>query len=143
MKGEIRALEQAVCGLVARLEILLTAELGLRLFEASQGLHIETPDHLSERRDDAFVTIRPVGWPKESHIHARFFFASKGWELYGDGQIWANHLSIPVYGLRFRPSDEGMGLQFVGAHGYQREFVAHGHTQLIASLEKNVAALTQ
>jgi len=141
MKSEVRALEQAVCGLVAKLDVLLTAELGLRLLDASNGLHISTPDHLSEHRDDAFVTIRPVGWPKDSYISARFFWSSGKWKLYESGQIWADHLSIPVYGLSFEPSDNGMGIRFRFAHeGYQRQFIANGYAQLIASLQQDAVA---
>ncbi|OGN03014.1 MAG: hypothetical protein A2655_02470 [Candidatus Yanofskybacteria bacterium RIFCSPHIGHO2_01_FULL_43_42] len=138
MKSEVRALEQAVCGLVAKLDILLTAELGLRLLDASNGLHISTPDHLSEHRDDAFVTIRPVGWPNGSYISARFFWGSGKWKLYESGRIYANHLSIPVHGLIFEPSDDGVGVRFlVASYGYQRDLLANSYTQLIASLQQD------
>lgn len=138
MKSEVLALEQAVCGLVAKLDILLTAEFGLRLLDASNGLHIITPNRLSEHRDDAFVTIYPVGWPKNSYISARFFWSTGTWKLYEGGQIWAHHLSIPVSELRFEPSDDGVGICFrFTKEGYQRQFIANAYARLIASLQQD------
>jgi len=140
MKSEVRALEQAVCGLVTKLDILLTAEFGLRLLEAGKGLHISTPDHLSEYKDDAFVTVRPVGWSQTSRISARFFYTMNGWELYEGGEISADHLSIPVGRLHFKPSDDGMGIHLEPMAGYERHFVANGYARLIMSLQKDAAA---
>ncbi len=138
MKTEVRSLEQAVCVLVTKLNLLLTAELRLSLLKVNEGLHITTPDHLSEYRDDAFVTISPVGWPKESYIQARFFWCAGRWELYEGGQIWANHLDIPIDGLCFEPDQSIMGVTLLPSGKHQVEFVARGRKQLIESLEEGV-----
>lgn len=141
MKTEVRALEQAVCALVARLDILLTAEFGLRLLDANNGLRIHTPDHLSEVRDDAFVTIRPVGWPNGSSIQARFAWSGGSWQLYEGAQIWADHLPIPVYGLRFVPTNTGLGIRLDSpTSGYQHQFIAQAYGQLVESLQQDRAA---
>jgi hypothetical protein len=138
MKSEVRALEQAVCSLVTKLDILLTAEFGLRLLDVSHGLHISIPDHLSEYKDDAFVAIRPVGWPKGSSIQARFFWGANGWNLYHYGEISADHLRIPVGSIRFTPSEEGLGIQLEPTE-LQKWVVVSGYTRLISSLQRDVA----
>ena len=138
MKSEVRALEQAVCGLVAKLDVLLVGVFGLSILDANNGLHITTPDHLSEHREDAFVPIRPVGWPNSSYISARFLWHFRGWELHEGGEILADHLPAPIYGLSFKPSDCGLGISFsFTPQSCQRQLLADGYTQLITSLQKD------
>jgi hypothetical protein len=137
MKSEVRSLEQAVCALVTKLDLLLGAELGLRLLKASDGLHISTPDHLSEHRDDAFVTIHPSGWPKDSYIRARFYRSIGFWRLHECGEIWAEHLAIPVHTLRFKPADNLMGITLEPSNTVCKNFVSRGYGQLIESLQED------
>ena len=139
MKTEVRALEYAVCALVHKLDILLTTEIGLRLFDVGNGLHISTPDHLSVGTD-AFVTIEPTDWPKGSYIHARFFYGACGWELLEGGTVEANHLQIPADWLRFTPTNEGLGIRLHAFGEYQRGYIARAYDDLIASLQKDAAA---
>lgn len=139
MKSEIRGLEYAVVALVHTLDILLTAELGLRLLEVGKGLHISTPDHLN-MAEDAFVTIRPTGWPKESFINARFIYGTSGWKLYEGGEIWANHVPIPVSHLHFEPLEGGLGVCLKPVGEDQCWHVTQAHIQLIASLQRDVLA---
>lgn len=134
MKAEIRALEQAVCGLVTKLDLLLRAEWGVPLLDAGHGLHISTPDHLGEGCD-AFVTIRPTGWPEKSFIHAHFYHGAGGWKFWGSGVISADHLPNPINSITFELSDGVLGLCF----GYQKQFVVQGYEQLIEALKKDVA----
>lgn len=142
MKSQIRALEYAAAVLVGNLDILLTTELGLSLLGIHDGLVISTPDHLSES-EDAFVTIRPVGWPKESHISARFFRTAHGWVLYEDGEIVAPHLSGPIERLRFKPSGHGIGIIFEPAGERQRQYLAQASKQLALWLQVDVEAQHQ
>lgn len=141
MKSEVRALEQAVCILLTKLDLLFTAELGLKLFQVDQGVHISTPDQL--QGDDAFVDIHPTKWPKGSYIHARFYRSGRGWVLHGGGEIRADHLSIPVDGLHFKPADNGMGLTLEPFMNGGNEFLTRGYERLIASLQEDVQKLKQ
>ncbi len=141
MKSEVRALEQAVCILLAKLDLLFTAELGLKLFEVDQGVHIGMPDQL--QGDDAFVDIHPTRWPKKSYIHARFYRSGRGWVLYEGGEIRADHLSIPVNCLCFKPANNIMGLTLEPFMHGGKEFLTCGYERLIASLQKDVQKLKQ
>jgi hypothetical protein len=106
---------------------------------ADDGLHIITPDHLNECKDDAFVTITPIGWPKGSYIQARFFRSAWCWKLYEGGQIWADHLRAPISGLCFKPADNAMGIVLDPSPGEQKKFVVRACRQLVESLKKGVA----
>ncbi len=139
MKSEVRALEQAVCALVTKLNLLLTAELGLVLLDIDGGLHISTPDHL-DRGEDAFVTIRPFRWPKDSFIRARFYRGGRGWQLLEGGQIEADHLSIPVRRLTFKSSSNNVIGIVLDPVESERQFVLRGYNRLTDSLRKDAKA---
>jgi len=146
MKSEVRELEQAVCILLTKLDLLFTVEYGLKLFKVNRGVHISTPDHLGG--EDAFVTIRPSGWPKESYIYARFYNGGGrgglGWSFYEGGEIRADHLNIPVNALHFKPDENsilGISLNAFGKAG--KAFVISGYTCLIESLQEDLRKLKQ
>ena len=112
MKSEVKPLEQAVCALVAKLEMRyhwhMGTEGGFSILNADDGIHIETPDHPNVGGDVVTVTIRPVGWPEGSYIHGRFIKHSYGWKLLERGGINAPHLDIR--GVYFSPSDDEVGV---------------------------------
>lgn len=139
MKSEVRALEQAVCDLLTKLDLLLTAQLGLRLFGVDRGIHMSMPDHLSG--DDAFVTIRPTGWPRGSFIHARLYRSRGIWSLYEGGEINACHLDIPINNLRFEPAENIMGITLHAFDEQGGQFVKDGYRRLIGSLQKDLEKL--
>lgn len=140
MKNEVRSLEQAVCDLVTKLDLLLTTRGGIQILKASNGLHISTPNHLSEQHD-AFVTIIPVGWPKGSFIQARFFKSVRRWKLYEGGQIWAQHLEVPICGLSFKPANNVMGIVLDPSDYVEQGTVICGYRHLIESLEEDATEL--
>jgi hypothetical protein len=142
MKSEVRALEYAASGLVYVLDRLLIAELGLRLLNVNQGLRIFTPDHLKDH-PDAFVAIRPFGWPEPARITARFISDMGGWRFYEGGEIFADHLHIPANCLRFKPSDDGLGVQFLSPHGRQRQYIQQGYEQVIHALQRDLVNLSR
>ncbi len=133
MKSEIRALEYAVTVLVGKLDFLLTTKSGMNVLGVSNGLHISTPEHLSATQD-AFVTVRPVGWPKESRIDARFLRRHGGWKLFERGEIRANHLPHPFKIVYFKPQKEGLGVRIDATSDDQRRSIAEMHNRLIEPL---------
>lgn len=137
MKSEVKALEYAASALVAKLDMLLTCEIGLSgLLDARHGLRINTPEHL-HIGSDAFVTIHPVGWTSGTCIHARFYRGSHGWELLEGGMIENPDLAISVDRIRFKPSDGPIGIRldpFCDAH---KCLAKAGYEQLIASLRED------
>jgi len=133
MKSEIRALEYAVAVLIGNLDFLLTTKFGTKVLGVSNGLHISTPEHLSAIQD-AFVTVRPVGWPKQSRIDARFLRRHDGWKLFEDGEIRADHLPYPFKIVRFKPQEEGVGVQIDTPSLDQRRNIAEMHDRLIEPL---------
>lgn len=144
MKTEVRALEHAVAALLSNLEILLITEIGLTLSEIGRGFQdgfrLETPDHLSSVTD-AFVTIHPKGWPKESSIHARFLRSGSKWVLHEAGDILADHLPVQIGRMRFKPIDDGLGVRLCPCGEWQREYVRQAYTQLIEALTRQLEAL--
>jgi hypothetical protein len=129
MKTDVRALEYAVSALVFRLDLLMTAMFGIRPLATGDGFHISTPEYL-RLSGDAFVTIRPFGWPKESSIHARFLKRSSGWELHEGGEIHAAHLGPFFTGrVRFSAVEGGLGIH-IHPQGDQFEVVTSSLNRL-------------
>ena len=135
MKSEIRALEYAVTSLMVKLDLLLTQELGIKTLSIGRGLHISTPDHLSVH-EDAFVTIDPIGWLKDSHINARFLRRPHGWELFEGGEIRAGDMFYPFGIVHFKPTEEGLGIR-IEAVGNQSWYLEKNYKRLITSLQKD------
>lgn len=138
MKSEVKALEYAVCALVAKLDMLLTCEIGLSgLLDARYGLHISTPEHL-KGVGDAFVTIRPTGWSDGASITARFFRANSDWMLYEGGVIENPDLPLGINRLRFKPSQDPIGVRLEPTGHWQTSFAKAGYSWLIDALKKDV-----
>ena len=134
MRCEVRALEMAVSSLVCKLDMLITDFWGLDILGIGNGIHVSTPEHLSGAMD-AFVTIRPVDWPKVSYITAHFYHSSSGWKIQEGGEILADHLAIPGGGLlRFKSLDDGIGVVLDPFGELQTTFVAQARKRLAESL---------
>lgn len=140
MNSEVKALEWAVSALVAKLDMLLCYAVdSLSYLDARHGLHISTPDHLSLGQD-AFVTIRPTGWPAGACITARFYRSSGGWTLYEGGLI--DNPFLPFIGpMRFVPSDDPIGVRLEPCGDSQRSSAKAGYDALIEILQQDVTKL--